>query len=70
MDIIQIKKDIRALPRSEKFHLIQFLVSELSREEQELSHYFEEGSQHGFWSQHNAFEAARKLQTLLDDNKV
>ncbi len=69
MDIIQIKRDIRALPRSEKFHLIQFLVTELAQEEQEISHHFEEGGQHGFWSQHNAFEAAWKLQTL-DNNEI
>ncbi len=48
-----------------------FYPSEIvSLEEQELSHHFEEGGQHGFWSQHNAFEAAWKLQTLLDNNKV
>ena len=70
MNMAQIKSDLRALPRSEKFHLIQFLVSELAQEEQELSHHFKAGEQHGFWSQHNAFGAAEKLQTLLDDNKV
>ena len=69
MDMAQIKRDIRALPRPEKFHLVQFLVTELAREEQELSHYFEAEGQYGLWSQYDAFEAAQKLQTLLDDNK-
>lgn len=64
----EIKINLMALPRSEKFHIIQFLLTELAREEEkELSHLFGAGGiQHGFWSQYNAHDAARKLQTLLE----
>jgi len=43
-------------------------VTELAREEQELSHYFKADEQHGLWSQYDASEAAQKLQTLLDNS--
>jgi len=64
----EIKTNLIALSRSEKFHIIQFLLTELAREEEkELSRCFgAETQQHGFWSQYNAHEAARKLQTLLE----
>ncbi|MCP4345379.1 MAG: hypothetical protein GY795_07620 [Desulfobacterales bacterium] len=67
MVLTDIKENIKTLSRSEKFHLIQFLVTELEQEEQNLSHYFEPGSLHGFWSQYDAFEAAGKLQMLLNN---
>ncbi len=63
--LTEIKKNLRILSRSAKFSLIQFLATELAQEEQELSRYFTPESQHGFWSQHDAFEAAQKLETLL-----
>jgi hypothetical protein len=63
----EIKINLMALSRSEKFHIIQFLLTELAREEEkELSHFFGSGIHHGFWSQYNASEAALKLQTLLE----
>jgi len=64
MMLTEIKKNLRILSRSAKFSLIQFLATELAQEEQELSKYFPQDSQHGFWSQHNAFEAAQKLEAL------
>ncbi|MBI1925045.1 hypothetical protein HYR99_12455 [Candidatus Poribacteria bacterium] len=69
MILTEIKSNLKTLSRPEKFHLIQFLAMELAQEEQELSHYFKPENQHGFWSQYNAFEAAQKLQTLLESNK-
>ena len=69
MILSEIKRNIRVLSRTEKFHLIQFLATELDQEE-ELTRYFKQDSRHGFWSQHDAFDAARKLQTLLETNKA
>jgi len=66
MILTEIKKNMRILSRSAKLSLIQFLATELAQEEQELSKYLPQDSQHGFWSQHNAFEAAQKLEVLLD----
>lgn len=69
MILSEIEDTVRTLSRSEKFHLIQFIAADLAQEEQDVSHYFRPGTRHGFWSQHNAFEAAQKLQMLLDENK-
>ena len=66
MMLTEIKKNMRILSRSAKLSLIQFLATELAQEEQELSQYLPQDSQHGFWSQHNAFEAAKKLESLFE----
>ncbi len=67
MILNEIETNLRALSRQEKFHIIRFLLAELStKEDQELSHCFRSGSQHGFRSQYDAFEAAQKLRTLLE----
>ncbi len=67
MILNEIKTNLTALSRQDKFHIIRFLLAELSTEEyQELSRCFSSGSQQGFWSQYDAFEAAQKLQTLLE----
>lgn len=67
MILNEIKINLKTLSRPEKFHLIQFLLSELAQEEeQELFRYFSPGSRHGCWSQYNAFDAAQKLHTLLE----
>ncbi|MDM8558615.1 hypothetical protein [Candidatus Parabeggiatoa sp. HSG14] len=69
-------QNVRILSRQEKFYLIQFITMELAQEEKlvqgeklEFFHDFDAGSQHGFWSQYNAFGAAQKLQTLLEDSQ-
>ncbi len=63
----EIKTNLKALSRAEKFHIIQFLLSDLAQEEnREISPFFRSGDQHCFWSQYNAFEAAQKLQNLLE----
>ena len=66
MILTEIKKNMRILSRSAKLSLIQFLATELAQEEQELSQYLPQDSQHGFWSQYNAFEAAQKLEALFE----
>lgn len=66
MTLPEIQKSIEGLSRSEKFALVQLILNQLAQDEQELSHYLQPNQQHGLWSQHNAFEAAEKLQMLLD----
>lgn len=65
MILNEIKINLKALSRPEKFHIIRFLLNELAQEEEGL-YCFKSGDQHGFRSQYNAFEAAQKLQTLLE----
>lgn len=62
----ELQEKAAKLSRPEKFCLVQFLISELEKEEQELSRHFSKDIQHALWSQHNAFAAARNLQTLLE----
>ena len=69
MSLVSIKEDIKTLSRPEKFQLIQFLVADLALEEKTLSQHFPPNTQHGFWSQYDAYEAAHKLQTLLESNR-
>lgn len=70
MILTEIKRNLKALSRPERLYLIQFIAKELAQEEMEVSPHFKADSQHGFWSQYNAYEAARSLQTLLEDNKA
>jgi hypothetical protein len=69
MSLVSIKENIKTLSRPEKFQLIQFLVADLALEEDALSQHFSPNMQHGFWSQYDAYEAAHKLQTLLESNR-
>ena len=63
----EIKNNLSTLSRTDKFHIIQFLLKELAKEEEkELSHYFNPGTQHELWSQYDSYEAAQKLQFLLE----
>ena len=67
MILNEMETNLRELSRQEKLHFIRFLLAELSTEEEHNpSQCFNPGCQHGFWSQHDAFEAAQKLQTLLE----
>ena len=68
MTLTEIKNNLTELSRSKKFQLVQLLIKELAQDEKELSHYLEPNKQQGFWSQYDAFEAAQKLQILLDQN--
>ena len=66
MTLAEIQQNIKGLSRREKFELVQQLIVELARDEQQLSEHLASNRQHAFWSQHNAFEAAQKLQEFLE----
>jgi hypothetical protein len=73
MTLNEIKTGLKTLPRPEKFRLIRFLLAELENEaehgqDEDVFQYFGSG-EYAFWSQYNAFEAAQKLQMLLEADK-
>jgi hypothetical protein len=65
MTLLEIREGLKELFCLEKFQLVQQLVDELAQEEQTVLH-LDQKTEHGSWSQHDAFEAAAKLQELLE----
>ncbi len=64
MSLVELLPSIQALPRSEKFLLVQELVAELAQEEG-----LAEG-EYPVWSPYDAHEAAATLLQLLEQDKV
>jgi hypothetical protein len=54
---------LRDLPRTEKLRVMQFLIAELSREEEPT---LQAGATDSLWSPLNSHEAAYKLGQLLE----
>ena len=67
MTTLELLPKLRALPRVEKLRVVQFLVSELAREE-ELQP-FPANAAYPIWSPYNTPEAAATLQDLLEQEK-
>ncbi len=57
---------LRGLPRSDKFYVIQVLISELAQQEEEL---LKPGQAYPVWSPYDAFEAADTMMKLLETAK-
>lgn len=64
MTVVELLPKLQALPRGEKLRVVQFLVSEIAREE-ELQP-FVANAAYPVWSPHNASEAAAALQDMLE----
>jgi len=62
MSVDEIIHELHALPRTEKFRVLQTLVSDLAMDEG-----VELNGQHPYpiWSPHEAFSAAERLMELL-----
>jgi hypothetical protein len=56
---------LHALPRPEKWRLVQLMVADLAREE-ELSP-IETGGAYPIWSPHDAFDAANAMLKVLEE---
>lgn len=67
MTIVELLPQLQALPRGEKLRVVEFLVSEIAREE-ELQPLVA-GAAYQIWSPFDASEAAATLQSLLDQEK-
>jgi hypothetical protein len=66
MQLLEIEKQTATLSREEKLELIKYLTEDLLKDER--LQYVEPSSKHGFWSQINAFDAAQKMQDLVDSH--
>lgn len=53
---------LRALNRSDKFYIMQMLISELAQQETDL---IKPGQSYPVWSPHDAVEAADTMLTVL-----
>lgn len=58
---------LRALPRAEKLCLVQFLVSELAKEEGVTP--LLEGGTYQIWSPYDSHEAVHQLEQMLQEYK-
>jgi ribosomal protein L10 len=58
---------LQALPRTEKLRLVQFLVSEVAKEEGVTP--LVEGGTYRVWSPYDSHEAAHQLEQLLQEHK-
>ncbi len=63
MTLTELLPMLGELSRAEKLHVMQFLVSELAREESDL---LKPGLAYPVWSPYGAFEAADTLLDLLN----
>lgn len=66
-EMVQLLPRLRQLPRAEKLHVIQVLVSELAQEETLL---LQPGVSYPVWSPYDAFEAAEVMLKALEEPKA
>jgi len=64
MSLAELLPSIHALPRSDKFRLVQELIAELAQEEGLA------GGEYPVWSPYDAHEAAAVLLRLLEQDKA
>jgi len=60
----QILDSLKHLNRSEKFYIVQFLISDLAEQETDL---VQPGQAYPVWSPHGADEAAQTMLGVLQD---
>jgi hypothetical protein len=63
MPLAEIMSQIQALPKIDKLRLMQFLSTELVKEED--ANFFIENQEYPVWSPYNCSEAANVLMNLL-----
>lgn len=66
MSLTELLPAVHALPRSDKFRLVQELVAELAQEENGAA---EAEVEYPVWSPYDAHEAAATLLQLLEQDK-
>jgi len=66
MNAVELFPTLRNLTRVEKLKVMQFLVSELSREEEPS---LEQGATYSVWSPLNSHAAAHQLAQLLESDR-
>ena len=66
MELTELLPTLRELNRIDKLRLMQFLVSELAKEENALLNV---GEAYPIWSPYNSFEAASTLLDALKEDR-
>ncbi len=64
MSLMELLPSVQALPRKEKFRLMQALLTELAQEEEIIP-----AGEYPLWSPIEAYDAAAVLTQLLKDEK-
>jgi len=63
MSLAELMPQVQVLPKIDKLRLMQFLATELVKEED--AHFFVENQEYPVWSPYNCSEAANVLMNLL-----
>ncbi len=66
--ITELLPQVQALPKADKLRLMQFLVSELAREEGITL--LQPNKEYPIWTPYNAFEAAATLVNALQEEHI
>lgn len=68
MSLAELMPALQNLPRQDKLEVIRLLVSDLTR--QEGINCLQSGASYPIWTPFDAYDAARSLQQLLDQDRV
>ena len=68
MSLAELMPALQNLPRDDKLQVIRLLVSDLTR--QEGIDLLQSGASYPIWTPFDAYDAARSLQQLLDQDRV
>ena len=68
MSLAELVPALHDLPRNDKLEVIRLLVTDLTR--QEGSDLLQAGASYPVWTPLDAFDAAKSLQQLLDQERV
>jgi len=66
MTVSELFPQLRELSRADKLKVMQFLISEMAKEEE--TQLLEPGKSYPVWSPYDAHEAANTLTQLLEEN--
>ncbi len=67
MPLAEIMSQVQELPKIDKLRLMQFLATELVKEED--TNFFVANQEYPIWSPYNCSEAANVLMNLLDKKR-
>lgn len=68
MSLAELMPALQNLPRDDKLELFRILVSDLTR--QQGVDWLQQGAAYPVWTPLGAYDAARSLQQLLDQDRV
>ena len=66
MSLAEVLPNLKTLNRSEKLRVVKIIIDEITSEE---AAFFESGAEYEIWSPHDSYDAAQKLQQMLEENK-